>query len=202
MPAEPQSRVVLDGHSNGLIAQYDIHPKVLADHHLSLFRERLSLQLEFPLSHRLLFNGIITKKYSYSPRQIEFPFVELRFCLYSVESFRKLYHKVKVVDASFDSIELNITRVARNKVKDNRGHSDSARGRVKDDLKDSAATYADYVENNTLPKFKRAIFPWPPTRPTVPVKRLVALRKFQVKFPVQLHQPHNLYIVPRTAATL
>ncbi|KAH9011514.1 hypothetical protein EDB83DRAFT_2322165 [Lactarius deliciosus] len=138
---EPQSRVVLDGHSNGLIAQYDIHPKVLADRHLSLFCER--------------------------------------FYSYSVDSSRKLYHKVKVVDVSSDSIELNTTQSG---VEQSQGQSrirqafmnslgidvinplatlkdthDNARWHVKDDLKDSAATYADYAEN-TLPKVQEGVF--------------------------------------------
>ena len=40
MSTEPQSRVVLDGHSNSLVAQYNMHLKVLADRYLSFFRER------------------------------------------------------------------------------------------------------------------------------------------------------------------
>ncbi|KAH8996963.1 hypothetical protein EDB86DRAFT_3076893 [Lactarius hatsudake] len=153
-----QSRVVLDGHSTGLIAQYDIHPQVLADRHLSLFRERnIAAHLD----------------------KSKFPYVELWFCSYSVDSSRKLYHKVKVVDVSSDSIELNTTQSG---VEQSQGQSrirqtfmnslavdvidllatlkdthDSARWRVKDDLKGSAATYADFPEN-TLPKFERAYF--------------------------------------------
>ncbi|KAH9167603.1 Rho GTPase activation protein [Lactarius sanguifluus] len=148
MSAEPQSRGVLDGHSNGLIAQYDAHLRVLGDRYLSFFRERF-----------------------------------LRFCSYSIDSLRKLYHKAKAVDASFDSIEPNTTRVAWNEVKDNieretrtrqvfmntlivdvinplstlKDAQDRTRKRVKDDLKGSAAAYADYAEN-TLPKLKRAYF--------------------------------------------
>ncbi|KAI9455782.1 hypothetical protein BJY52DRAFT_1278579 [Lactarius psammicola] len=147
MSAEPQSRAVLDGHSNGLVAQYDIHLKILAERYLSFFRERKKIEEIY------------------------------------VDSLRKLYHKAKVVDASFDSIEPSTTRVAWNEVKDNleretrtrqalmntltvdvinplatlKDTQDRARKRVKDDLKESAVAYADYAEN-TLPKFKRAYF--------------------------------------------
>ena len=56
MSTEPQSRVVLDGHSNSLVAQYDMHLKVLADRYLSFFRERfvigtVELELEFLVTH-------------------------------------------------------------------------------------------------------------------------------------------------------
>ncbi|KAI9433319.1 hypothetical protein H4582DRAFT_2082478 [Lactarius indigo] len=147
MSAEPQSRAVLDGHSNGLIAQYDTHLKVLADRYLTFFRERKKIEEVY------------------------------------VNSLRKLYHKAKAADASFDSIEPNTTRVAWNEVRDNleretrtrqvfmntlaadvinplatlKDTQDRARKRVKDDLKESAAAYADYAEN-TLPKLKRAYF--------------------------------------------
>ncbi|KAH9007692.1 hypothetical protein EDB83DRAFT_2681746 [Lactarius deliciosus] len=147
MSAEPQSRAVLDGHSNGLITQYDIHLKVLADRYLAFFRERKKIEEIY------------------------------------VNSLRKLYHKAKAVDASFDSIEPNTTRLAWNEVRDNleretrtrqifmntlttdvinplatlKDTQDRARKRVKDDLKESAAAYADYAEN-TLPKLKRAYF--------------------------------------------
>ncbi|KAH9057750.1 hypothetical protein EDB87DRAFT_1832895 [Lactarius vividus] len=147
MSAEPQSRGVLDGHSNGLIAQYDTHLRVLGDRYLFFFRERKKIEEIY------------------------------------VNSLRKLYHKAKAVDASFDSIEPNTTRVAWNEVRDNleretrtrqvfvntlatdvinplatlKDTQDRARKRVKDDLKESAAAYADYAEN-TLPKLKRAYF--------------------------------------------
>ncbi|KAH8997007.1 hypothetical protein EDB86DRAFT_3043847 [Lactarius hatsudake] len=147
MSAEPQSRVVLDGHSNGLITQYDIHLKVLADRYLAFFRERKKIEEIY------------------------------------VNFLRKLYHKAKAVDASFDSIEPNTTRLAWNEVRDNleretrtrqvfmntlttdvinplatlKDTQDRTRKRVKDDLKESATAYADYAEN-TLPKLKKAYF--------------------------------------------
>lgn len=138
---------MLDGHSNGLTTQYEIHLKVLADRYLAFFRERKKIEEIY------------------------------------VNSLRKLYHKAKAVDASFDSIEPNTTRVAWNEVRDNleretrtrqvfmntlttdvinplatlKDTQDRARKRVKDDLKESATAYADYAEN-TLPKLKRAYF--------------------------------------------
>ena len=51
--AEPQSRVVLDGHSNSLVGHYDVHLKVLADRYLAFFRERFVIGTEVS-SHSLI----------------------------------------------------------------------------------------------------------------------------------------------------
>ena len=53
MSAEPQSRVVLDGHSNSLVGHYDVHLKVLADRYLAFFRERFVIGTEAS-SHSLI----------------------------------------------------------------------------------------------------------------------------------------------------
>lgn len=37
---EPQSRVALESHSNGLLAQLDAHLGIIADRYLDFFRER------------------------------------------------------------------------------------------------------------------------------------------------------------------
>jgi hypothetical protein len=40
MSTEPQSRVSLDGPSNGLVTQFDLHLRVVADRYLGFFLER------------------------------------------------------------------------------------------------------------------------------------------------------------------
>jgi len=37
---EPQSRVFLESHSNGLLAQFDIQLEIIADRYLAFFQER------------------------------------------------------------------------------------------------------------------------------------------------------------------
>ncbi len=40
MSTEPQSKVSLDGPSNGLVTQFDLHLRVIADRYLGFFLER------------------------------------------------------------------------------------------------------------------------------------------------------------------
>ena len=40
MSTEPPSRVSLDGPSNGLVSQFDLHLRVIADRYLGFFLER------------------------------------------------------------------------------------------------------------------------------------------------------------------
>ncbi len=40
LSAEPQSRVILDSHSNSLLIQFDTQLKIIADHYLSFFQAR------------------------------------------------------------------------------------------------------------------------------------------------------------------
>ncbi|KAI9445530.1 hypothetical protein H4582DRAFT_2109166 [Lactarius indigo] len=99
-----------------------------------------------------------------------------------ISSLWKLHHKIKAVDAYFDSfIEPNTTKVAWNEVRDNveretqarqaflntlttdiihpltalKETQDRTRKRIKEDLKESTSAHTEFAEN-TLPKFKRA----------------------------------------------
>ncbi|KAI9431433.1 hypothetical protein H4582DRAFT_2085110 [Lactarius indigo] len=102
-----------------------------------------------------------------------------------ISSLWKLHHKIKAVDAYFDSfIEPNTTKVAWNEVRDNVEREtqarqaflntlttdiihpltalkasletqDRTRKRIKEDLKESTSAHTEFAEN-TLPKFKRA----------------------------------------------
>ncbi|KAN0129126.1 hypothetical protein V8E53_010988 [Lactarius tabidus] len=62
MSAEPQSRAVLDGHSNSLVAQYDIHLRVLAERYLSFFRERKKIEELYVDSFRTLYHKCQTRR--------------------------------------------------------------------------------------------------------------------------------------------
>ncbi|KAH9060786.1 hypothetical protein EDB87DRAFT_1808472 [Lactarius vividus] len=149
MSTESQSRVSLDAPSGGLVTQFDLHLRVIADRYLNFFLER---------------------------RRIEEVYIS---------SLWKLHHKIKAIDAYFDSfIEPNTTKVAWNEVRDNVEREtqarqaflntlttdvihpltalkasletqDRTRKRIKEDLKESTSAHTDFAEN-TLPKFKRA----------------------------------------------
>jgi hypothetical protein len=67
MSAEPQSRVSLDGPSNGLVTQFDLHLRVVADRYLGFFLERsVSNNLRHSLMPTLLFADGGLKKLSES----------------------------------------------------------------------------------------------------------------------------------------
>ena len=56
MSTEPQSRLPLDGSSNGLVTQFDLHLKVIADRYLGFFLERsVSHDLQLSLMPTLFF---------------------------------------------------------------------------------------------------------------------------------------------------
>ncbi|KAH9029729.1 hypothetical protein EDB84DRAFT_224985 [Lactarius hengduanensis] len=146
LSVEPQSKVVLGSHSNSLLAQFDSQLGVIADRYLAFFRER---------------------------RRIEATYIN---------SLRKLNRKAKAVDASFDPrAEPTTTRAAWDKVRDSlereadtqqafvdmldndiikplttlKKTKDETRKRIEEDLKESAAQYADYAEN-TISKLQQA----------------------------------------------
>jgi len=51
MSTEPQSRVSLDGPSNGLVTQFDLYLRVISDRYLGFFLERsVNHSLRHPLS--------------------------------------------------------------------------------------------------------------------------------------------------------
>ncbi|KAF8256584.1 hypothetical protein EI94DRAFT_1821835 [Lactarius quietus] len=146
---EPQSRVVLESHSDRLLDQFDTQLKIIADRYLDFFRER---------------------------RRIEATYIE---------SLRKLHHKAKSVDASIDQhAEPTTMRAAWEHMRDNlergvveadtqqtfvdildndvikpltalKGSKAETRKRIEEDLKISAAKYADHAEI-TIAKLQRA----------------------------------------------
>ncbi|KAF8260447.1 hypothetical protein EI94DRAFT_1748379 [Lactarius quietus] len=148
LSVEPQSRAVLENYSNSLLAQLDSQLGIISDRYLAFFRERRTIEETY------------------------------------IDSLRKLHLKAKTVDASLDSrAETTTTRAAWDKVTDNlerqaniqRGFvvildndiikplttfkktKDDARKRIEEDLKKSAAEYADHAENK-ISKLQEAYF--------------------------------------------
>ncbi|KAI9456966.1 Rho GTPase activation protein [Lactarius psammicola] len=142
LSVEPQSRVLLESHSNSLLAQIDTQLDIIADRYLAFFQERRSIEATY------------------------------------IDSLRRLHRKAKMVDASFGPrAEPTTTRAAWDKVRDNlekvrdfsfrraplfsdkrairKESNDKTRKRVEEDLKKSAAKYADHAEN-TISKLQQA----------------------------------------------
>ncbi|KAI9430913.1 hypothetical protein H4582DRAFT_1341738 [Lactarius indigo] len=143
---EPQPRVVLESHTNSLLALFAIQLQIIAERYLAFFQER---------------------------RRIEATYID---------SLRKLHRRAKTVDASFDPrAEPTTVRTAWDTVRDNlkreastqqafvdildndiikplktlKEMKDETRRWIEEDLKGTAAKYADYAEN-TISKLQQA----------------------------------------------
>ncbi|KAH9165434.1 hypothetical protein EDB89DRAFT_2233423 [Lactarius sanguifluus] len=138
LSVDPRSKVLLENHSNSLLVRFDTQLEIIADRYLTFFKER---------------------------RRIEATYID---------SLRKLYRKAKTVDASFGPrTEPTTTRLAWDKVRDDlereadtqqafvdsldhdvikplttlKESKDERRKRIEENLKRSAALYADHAEN-------------------------------------------------------
>ncbi|KAH8977984.1 Rho GTPase activation protein [Lactarius akahatsu] len=143
---EPQSRVDSESHSNSLLAQIATQRQIVTNRYLAFFQERRSIEATY------------------------------------IDSLRKLHRKAKTVDASSDPrAEPTTTRTAWDKLRDNLEkeantqqafvdildndvikpleslkETKAQRGKqIEEDLKESAAKYADYAEN-TVSKLQEA----------------------------------------------
>ncbi|KAH9982156.1 hypothetical protein BGW80DRAFT_1261857 [Lactifluus volemus] len=137
MSTEPQSRASLDGPSGGLVTQFDIHLRIIADRYLGFFLER---------------------------RKIEEAYVDSLWKLHqkakAVDAFFDSRVEPNTTRAAWNEIRDNVERETQARqaflntltLDDTQ---DRTRKRIKEDLKGSAAAHADYAEN-TLPKLKRA----------------------------------------------
>jgi hypothetical protein len=146
MSAEPQSRVSLDGPSNGLVSQFDLHLRVLGDRYLGFFLER---------------------------RKIEESYIDSLWKLHqraaAVDSFFDARIEPDTSRAAWNEIRDNVERETQarqaflntltidviNPLTALKETQDRTRKRIKEDLKNSASAHTEYAEN-TLPKLKRA----------------------------------------------
>jgi hypothetical protein len=118
---EPQSRVFLESHSNGLLKKFDIQLEIIADRYLTFFKERSVIViwvLCIPLSLRL--SGEELRH----PSQLSFENSSylvsgLISHSRSIDSLRKLHQHANVVDSSFDPrSEPTTTRAAWDEMRD------------------------------------------------------------------------------------
>ncbi|KAH8979723.1 hypothetical protein EDB86DRAFT_609691 [Lactarius hatsudake] len=143
---EPQPREALETQSKSLLSLFDSHLKIIADRYLAFFQKRRRIEEEY------------------------------------IKSLRTLHREANVVDSSFDPhAELTTTRAAWDVLRDSlereanareafvisldtdvikplsalKETGDQTRRRIEENLKNSAADYADHAEN-TISKLQQA----------------------------------------------
>ncbi|KAH9007699.1 hypothetical protein EDB83DRAFT_700185 [Lactarius deliciosus] len=144
---EPQPREALETQSKSLLSLFDSHLKIIADRYLAFFQKRRRIEEEYP----------------------------------SINSLRTLHREANVVDSSFDPrAEPTTTRAAWDILRDSlereantreafvisldtdvikplsalKETGDQTRRRIEENLKNSAADYADHAEN-TISKLQQ-----------------------------------------------
>ncbi|KAF8256585.1 hypothetical protein EI94DRAFT_1765002 [Lactarius quietus] len=143
---EPQSRALLVSHSNSLLAQFDAQLQIIKDRYLAFFQERRRIETTYIDSLRNLYLKAKTVDTSYDPRE-------------EPTTTRAAWDKVT------DKVEREAnTRQAFVDVLDNdvikplislKESNDETRKRIEEDLRISAAKYADYAEN-TISRLQQA----------------------------------------------
>ncbi|KAH9030238.1 hypothetical protein EDB83DRAFT_2229756 [Lactarius deliciosus] len=147
--SEPQSREILEQHSNKLLAEFDTQLKIIADRYLAFFQRR----------------SRVTNPASYLTD----------LSIWSINSLLKLHHDASKLDPANPRIEPTTTRAAWNKIRDNlerevntRQHfvntldtdvigplttlkasrEHQTRLRIRENLKNHSRAYVNHVENN------------------------------------------------------
>ncbi|KAI0252694.1 hypothetical protein BJV78DRAFT_331476 [Lactifluus subvellereus] len=146
MSTEPQLRAYLDGPSSGLVTQFDIHLRIIADRYLGFFLERRKIEESYIDSlWKLHQKAKAVDAYFDSrvePNTTRAAWNEIRDNVERETQARQAFLNTLTLDVINPLTALKETQ-------------DRTRKRIKEDLKDSAAAHTDYAEN-TLPKLKRA----------------------------------------------
>ncbi|KAI9456987.1 hypothetical protein BJY52DRAFT_527106 [Lactarius psammicola] len=130
---EPQSRVLLESHANSLLAQFDTHLQIIANRYLAFFQKRRSIEATY-----------IDSLLELHRKACIDPFIE-----------------PTTTRAAWDNVRDNLEREAHTRqafvnILDNdvikplitlKESEDKTRKRIEEDLKESAAKYADYAAN-------------------------------------------------------
>ena len=122
LSVEPQSRVVLESHSDSLLAHIDTQLQTITDRYLAFFQER-SVNFE-PMSYISYqpFDPQTTDRgnlVSFRPIDWNISFILTELFSWSIDSLRKLYRKAKITDDSSKThAEPTNTRAAWDTVRD------------------------------------------------------------------------------------
>ncbi|KAI9455785.1 hypothetical protein BJY52DRAFT_1278601 [Lactarius psammicola] len=65
--SEPQSRVVLEGHSHRLLAEFDTQLKIIADRYLAFFQQRRRIEVTYISSLLKLYHDTSSVDASFDP---------------------------------------------------------------------------------------------------------------------------------------
>ncbi|KAH9008371.1 hypothetical protein EDB85DRAFT_2283815 [Lactarius pseudohatsudake] len=166
---EPQSRVVLESHSNSLLAQFAIQLRIIVERYLAFFQERRRIEATYIDSLRKLHRKAKTIDASFDPRAEP---TTTRAAWDTVrDDLRRAVAEASTQQAFVDILDNDVIKPLRT-LKVSQKHlvrkgvlvltirswketKDETRKRIEEDLKGTAAKYADYAEN-TISKLQRA----------------------------------------------
>ncbi|KAF8265569.1 hypothetical protein EI94DRAFT_1787398 [Lactarius quietus] len=143
---EPQSRVLLNSHSNSLLAQFNPQIRIITDRYLAFFEERRSIEATYVDSLRRLYRKAKTVDASFDPR------AEPSTTRAAWDKLRdNLEREANIQQAFVNNLDDNVI----NPLKTLKVTNDETRKRIEEGLKKSAARYGGYAEN-TIAKLQHA----------------------------------------------
>ncbi|KAH9017970.1 hypothetical protein EDB85DRAFT_1897394 [Lactarius pseudohatsudake] len=149
LSVEPQSRVVLESHSNSLLAQFAIQLRIIVERYLAFFQERRRIEATYIDSLRKLHRKAKTIDASFDPRAEP---TTTRAAWDTVrDDLRRAVAEASTQQAFVDILDNDVIKPLRT-LKETK---DETRKRIEEDLKGTAGKYADYAEN-TISKLQRA----------------------------------------------
>ncbi|KAN0140274.1 hypothetical protein V8E53_002170 [Lactarius tabidus] len=148
LSVEPQSRVVLENHSNTLLAQFDSQLRIIANRYLAFFRERRAIEAFYVNSLRRLHDKAQIADASFDPR------AEPSTTREAWEKVRDSIEKEANAKQAFVHIlDVDVIEPLAT-FKDT---TDRTRKRIEGDLQQSTAMYVAHVESQ-IPKLQLAYF--------------------------------------------
>ncbi|KAH9014678.1 hypothetical protein EDB84DRAFT_1443744 [Lactarius hengduanensis] len=160
LSVEPQSRVVLESHSNSLLAQFAIQLRIIVERYLAFFQERRRIEATYIDSLRKLHRKAKTIDASFDPRAEP---TTTRAAWDTVrDDLRRAVAEASTQQAFVDILDNDVIKPLRTlkgvlvlTIRSWKETKDETRKRIEEDLKGTAAKYADYAEN-TISKLQRA----------------------------------------------
>ncbi|KAH9049291.1 hypothetical protein EDB83DRAFT_2522836 [Lactarius deliciosus] len=163
LSVEPQSKVVLGSHTNSLLAQFDSQLGVIADRYLAFFRERRRIEATYIDSLLKLNLKAKAVDASFDPRAepttTRAAWDKVRDSLERGTRFHILnFYPEPTAAAEADTQQAFVDMLDNDIIKPLttlKKTKDETRKQIEEDLKESAAQYANYAEN-TISKLQQA----------------------------------------------
>ncbi|KAH9027959.1 hypothetical protein EDB85DRAFT_79269 [Lactarius pseudohatsudake] len=145
MSTEPQPREALESQSKSLLSLFDSHLKIIADRYLAFFQKRRRIEEEYINSLRTLHREAYVVDSSFDPR------AELTTTRAAWDILRDgLEREANTREAFVISLDTDVIKPL-SALKET---GDQTRRRIEENLKNSAADYADHAEN-TISKLQQ-----------------------------------------------